>query len=111
MRQKIYLLLINGFFIVLGVGQQDDLVQAARRGDTGKIEEILKSGIYENTHDSDGRTALQEAAATENVELFKLLVAAGADIHVVTVVPCCCCSSIPSALTQPGVEWQSAPVE
>jgi ankyrin repeat protein len=81
MWRKSYLLFIPGLFIAHAVGQPDDLVQATRRGDTAKIEEILKSGTSVNTHDSDGRTALHEAAATENLELFKLLVAAGADIR------------------------------
>ena len=59
--------------------QQGEIVEAAKAGNRQRVEQLLKQGIPINAHDAHGRTALHEAAATENVELFQLLISAGGD--------------------------------
>jgi uncharacterized protein len=63
------------------VAQRNDLVEAVKSRDSDKVRNLLKSGVAANTHDPEGRTALHEAAASGNVELFKLLISAGGDIN------------------------------
>jgi ankyrin repeat protein len=68
-------------FVVQSTGQTSDIVSAAKRGDVETVQKLLKGGISPNQPDAQGRTALHEAAANGNVQLFKILIAAGADIH------------------------------
>ncbi len=81
MRQRLSVSLILFLLVAYANAQPTDLVQASKRGDTAQVKGLLASGVNVNMRDSGGRTALHEAAATENVELFKLLIAAGADIR------------------------------
>jgi ankyrin repeat protein len=61
--------------------QQNDLVEAAKAGDSRAEKKLLDSGAAANSHDVLGRTALHEAAQNGNVEIFKMLISAGGDIH------------------------------
>jgi ankyrin repeat protein len=61
--------------------QPDELMKAVRTGDVDKVKTLLTRGVPVTTPDSDGRTALHEAAAKGNVELFRMLVSAGGDLR------------------------------
>ncbi len=54
------------------------LVQAARRNDTAAVRSLLKQRADVNATEGDGATALHWAAYHGNVEVFSLLVGAGA---------------------------------
>jgi ankyrin repeat protein len=68
-------------FLTQSTGQTGDIVGAAKRGDVAAVQKLLREGLSPNQTDAQGRTALHQAAAAGNVQLFKMLINAGADIH------------------------------
>jgi ankyrin repeat protein len=57
------------------------LNQAAMRGDTTQVQQLLDKGADVNTKDSNGETALMEAAGNGHPEVVKQLLAKGADVN------------------------------
>ncbi len=62
---------------MLAAGQ--DLVAAARSGDTAAVESLLASGVEVNAKDREGSTALMFAAVRGDARMVAKLLAAGAD--------------------------------
>lgn len=58
-----------------------DLVRAATRGDSAKIQELLTGGTQVNGKDERGNTALIEAARRGQTNAIEILLAAGADVN------------------------------
>ena len=57
------------------------LLMAARKGDTAKLKELLKSGVSPNATSTGSYTALSYAAAGGHLDAMKTLIAAGADVN------------------------------
>lgn len=57
------------------------VVDAAERGDTGLVRELLQNGADANEAQGDGMTALHWAAESDNTELAGLLIFAGANLE------------------------------
>ncbi len=78
------LFLVSALLIstVLFAGPNDDLLEAARQGDTVKIEAALKAGANVNYKmQGPGVTALFLAANGGHVEAVKLLISKKADVN------------------------------
>jgi uncharacterized protein len=58
-----------------------ELVYAASLGDIEQVEQLLSQGIDANQMDEDGYSALHAAAENDHLEIVKLLVSQGADVH------------------------------
>ena len=58
----------------------DLLLEAVKSGDTSKISDFLKHGDDVNMRDADGATLLMLAAHAGNLNVVKMLLAAGADV-------------------------------
>lgn len=56
-------------------------LKAIRHEDMAKAKSIVSRGVDVNTHNSDGDTALIIAIDKSNVDLFKFLLEAGADVN------------------------------
>jgi ankyrin repeat protein len=56
------------------------LIEAAVKGDTGAVKELLDRGTNPNTKDPEGRTPLTEAAYYGHTSTVKLLLDHGADV-------------------------------
>lgn len=61
------------------IKREMDLLEAAAKGDSKLVKELLDKGAYVNVRDPDGRTPLTEAVWNNNVELVRLLLARGAN--------------------------------
>jgi len=59
----------------------DDLREAASKGDLVTVERLLKSGANAKSADGGGNTALMSAASKGNTAIVKALLAAGADAN------------------------------
>lgn len=59
-----------------------DMINAARRGDSDKVRQLLLQGASVSAADGNGVTALIAAAYGDHIEVAKLLIAAGADVNV-----------------------------
>src|SRR5262245_13712039 len=62
------------------LGADSPLADAAMRGDREAVRSLLKQKVDVNVGQGDGSTALHWAANRDDVEMAKLLVAAGADL-------------------------------
>ncbi len=58
-----------------------ELVFAASLGDIEQVEQLLSQGIDANQMDEEGYSALHAAAENDHLEIVKLLVSQGADVH------------------------------
>lgn len=58
-----------------------ELVYWSSLGDVEQVKNALNQGVDVNSTDEDGYSALQAAAENNYLEVVKLLVAHGADIH------------------------------
>ncbi len=58
-----------------------ELVYAASLGDIEQVEQLLSQGIDANQMDEEGYSALQAAAENNHLDILKLLVSQGADVH------------------------------
>jgi ankyrin repeat protein len=58
-----------------------DLLEAAGKGDSKVVKELLDKGAYVNVRDPEGRTPLTEAVWINNIELVKLLIERGANVN------------------------------
>lgn len=79
-------LLISVLFIstALYAGMNDDLINAAYRGNIAEIKELLDIGADVNAKDGwNGDTALMRAAEKGHTETVKLLIAKGADVNAI----------------------------
>jgi ankyrin repeat protein len=63
----------------LGADSGQDLLTAARTGDTGGVRDLLKSAVNLEAKGKDGKTALIWAAEGGHTDIVRLLVAKGAD--------------------------------
>jgi uncharacterized protein len=63
-------------------GVNEQLLQAAERGDLDTIRELFKEGVNINVQDSKGRTATMIATYSNDVETAKVLIEAGADVNI-----------------------------
>jgi ankyrin repeat protein len=64
---------------MLCVAQENELFDAARRGDLAKLKTLVGSQASVDLRDAHGRTALHEAAANCQMEAYKLMVESGWD--------------------------------
>ena len=69
------------FSVAQIAAQTTDIVSAAKHEDAATVQKLLKGGVSPNRQDASGRTALHEAAANGDAKLFRMLIAAGADIQ------------------------------
>jgi len=58
-----------------------ELFAAARTGDAGKVETLLKDGVAHDAIDDAGEPALMHAAHHGHVAVVQVLIAAGADVN------------------------------
>ena len=63
----------------LGADSGQDLLTAARTGDTGGVRDLLKSAVNLEAKGKDGKTALIWAAEGGHTDIVRLLGAKGAD--------------------------------
>jgi ankyrin repeat protein len=71
---------LAGFLLaVLGLAQDNDLLDAARRGDLTKLRTMVGNKANIDFRDAHGRTALHEAAANCQMDAYRFLVQAGWD--------------------------------
>ena len=71
---------LAGFLLALVcLAQQDELFDAARRGDLAKLKTLAGSKANMDLRDAHGRTALHEAAANCQMEAYQLMVESGWD--------------------------------
>ena len=83
---------LAGFFVALAVMTQplaaadSPLADAAMRGDRAAVQALLRQKSNVNVAQGDGSTALHWAAYRDDVEMARLLIAAGADMKAVTRV-------------------------
>ncbi len=60
----------------------EKLIQAAERGDTATVLQLLATGAQINSRDQRGRTAVMAATHGNQVATVQALIAAGADINI-----------------------------
>ena len=65
-----------------GADLESALIEAADRGDTGSVSDLLRRGADVDAQDSRRRTALVAAAYGNHVDTARVLVEAGADVNV-----------------------------
>ncbi|MDR6550525.1 ankyrin repeat domain-containing protein [Paenibacillus qinlingensis] len=58
------------------------LIAAVERGDIEQVQQLLSNGVNLNEQDNRGRTAIMAATHANNPAIVKLLIDAGADIHI-----------------------------
>lgn len=58
------------------------ILESARYGDLAAVREFLATGTNPNDQDTDGRTALHEAAIINHVEMVRMLLAAKANPNI-----------------------------
>ena len=59
-----------------------ELISAARKGDVGEVERLIRSGANLNIRSDGGWTALIWASFQNYVEVVKLLISAGANLNI-----------------------------
>jgi ankyrin repeat protein len=57
------------------------MIAAARRGDLGVVEELIRAGASVQARDAEGRSALLAATQTDQIAVARALIAAGADVN------------------------------
>src|SRR5438270_7749392 len=80
-------IILAGLFAALVVAaapRDTRLADAAERGDRVAVQQLIRSGAEVNSAQGDGTTALHWAAAKEDAEIAKMLLAAGANVKAVT---------------------------
>jgi ankyrin repeat protein len=60
----------------------DELLEATRLGDTGKVVELIASGVDVNVQDEHGMTPISIAGSRDDKEIFRTLYASGADVYI-----------------------------
>ncbi|WP_285766332.1 ankyrin repeat domain-containing protein [Peribacillus sp. SI8-4] len=60
----------------------EQLLQAAEKGDTETINSLIEDGADIDLQDSKGRTAIMIAAYHNDLKTAKILIAAGADVNI-----------------------------
>ncbi len=66
---------------VWGMFPEDPMVDAAKRGDTAALRELIRQGADVNQASGDGMTALHWAAQRGDVEMARLVTDAGANVR------------------------------
>ena len=79
-------LLVAILFVSASASSDTRVVDAAMEGDREAVRSLLKRKANVNGAQGDGMTALHWAAYRDDVEMMKLLLAAGANVHAVTRV-------------------------
>lgn len=69
-------------FISVPLFANEELWEAARKGDASKVEELIKKGVDPNAKTRYGVTALAFACDHGHLEVVKVLLANGADVNV-----------------------------
>ena len=69
---------------LVGATPDYSLIDAAARGDSATVAELVKKGVPVNAVRPDGMTALHEAADRGDAETVKLLVSRGANVDALT---------------------------
>jgi len=67
---------------IVNEGLNNQLLQAAKRGEVDTIGKLIKNGANINAQDSKGRTAIMNATYNNDVETAKILIKAGADVNI-----------------------------
>ena len=60
----------------------NDVISAAKSGDVGEVERLIRSGVDINIRDNGGNTALILASYYDHIEVVKLLIEAGVDLNI-----------------------------
>ena len=68
--------------VTVSKGMNEQLLQAAERGEAETIKNLINEGVDINVQDSNGRTATMIAAYNNDVETAKVLIEAGADVNI-----------------------------
>jgi len=63
--------------------KNDDIVEAAKKGNSGIVRKLIKEGVDVNTQDSNGMTALIYAISDSYLIIVKDLIEAGANVNLV----------------------------
>lgn len=71
----------RGAVVDKAVTPEQQLIEAARKGDEQKVVELLDSGVDINSTNKDGQTALIKAANMEKPKIVDLLIKRGANIN------------------------------
>lgn len=75
------LLALTLSIIVGGAAMANELIDAARLRDAGKVASLIAAGTDLEARDADGTTALLAATHANQVATARLLIAAGADVN------------------------------
>ena len=70
--------------LLSGAGSDTRLADAAMQGDRAAVKSLLQQKAEVNAPQGDGATALHWAASNEDLEMVKLLLAAGANVNAAT---------------------------
>ena len=62
-------------------GEGDELIQATKDGNISGVNEMLSRGVYVDSRDANGLTALMWTAVNGNTDTARLLIARGADLN------------------------------
>ena len=71
----------TGGLVSTGMEQESALIDAAARGDLGRVIDLVARGANPNAADCDGWTPLLRAALVGSREIVTLLLDAGADVN------------------------------
>jgi uncharacterized protein len=80
MRYLLFVLLLVSF--ARGTSVNEELIQAAKAGNTARVLELLGQGADINAQDARGRTPVMAATYGNHVETVAALLRAGADVNI-----------------------------
>ena len=84
MKCRLNLCLVLAAILIFGAGHaaaQTPLIEAAKKGDTEKVQALLAQGADVNAKDKGGFTALMDAAWEGHTDTVQALLAHGADVN------------------------------
>lgn len=82
MRNKLLALCLGALVCVSAIASDTRLSEAAMRGDSTAVKALLKDRVDVDAPQGDGTTALHWAAFRDDLDMVKMLLAAGANVRV-----------------------------